>query len=129
MRLTTKNECGYLRATGSGTFVLPKAELQFLELIDSVSDHRADRVLFDGRAISGNVDALERYFYGDFAAYATERMAKEEVLKPPKFAYVLQHPTLDSKRLGEKVARSRGLIVRAFDNEIHALAWLMSDER
>jgi hypothetical protein len=129
MDLKTSNEAGYLRAVGRGEFVLREAEKQFMDLLDRVVQTGAERVLFDGREVTGEPDAIERYFYGDFVAQATTRLPRSAVPKPPKFAYVLQEPVLDANRLGETVARNRGMAMRAFDNEQQAIAWLMSDER
>ena len=129
MELTTNITPSYLHAVASGEFVLRTAEKQFMDLLDSVVDAGADRVLLDGRQVTGNPDVLDRYIYGEFVAQAAARLPKSEVPIPPKFAYVLSHPVLDPDRLGETVARNRGMSLRAFDNREEALEWLMSEER
>ena len=129
MELTTKSTPDYLQAVASGEFVLRNAEKQFMDLLDRVVDTRADRVLLDGRGVTGDLDVLDRYIYGEFVAQAATRLPKNEVPIPPKFAYVLTHPVLDPDRLGETVARNRGMSLRAFDNKDEALEWLMSEER
>jgi hypothetical protein len=43
----------------------------------------------------------------------------------PRFAYVLEKPVLDPERLGETVARNRGMDVKAFDNIEEADRWLL----
>ncbi|HEY0304186.1 MAG TPA: hypothetical protein VGC44_04395 [Longimicrobiales bacterium] len=129
MELTTNNTPSYLHAVASGEFVLRNAEEQFMDLLDSVVDTGADRVLLDGRQVTGNLDVLDRYVYGEFVALAAARLPKNVVPTPPKFAYVLTHPVLDPDRLGETVARNRGMSLRAFDNKDEALEWLVSEDR
>jgi hypothetical protein len=129
MELETRREPAYLRAIASGAFEIRAAKRQFLDLLDSMIQNAAERVLFDGRFVTGNVEVLERYLYGEFAAQLSARLPRTAVARPPKFAYVLQHPVLDPDRLGETVARNRGMAVRAFDNQADALGWLLSGER
>ncbi len=129
MMLETEREPTYLRAIAKGEFDYRQAERQFMDLLDSMIQHAAARVLFDGRQVTGDVDLLERYFYGDFVSRVSTLLPAHAVPQAPKFAYVLEHPVLDPNRFGETVARNRGMSVRAFDNIDDALEWLMSSER
>jgi hypothetical protein len=128
MNLVTRREASYLRATAWGEFDIGDAERQFIDVVNSMIEHGTDRVLFDGELVTGDIDLMERYIYGDFAAMASAQLP-DNVVPRPKFAYVLQDPVLDPFRVGERVARSLGMSVRAFDNKEEALAWLMSGER
>ena len=129
MELRTTREPAYLRAIASGEFQIRPAQRQFMDLLDSMIQNAADRVLFDGRLVTGDVTVLERYLYGSFAAQVSSRLPARAFAEVPKFAYVLEHPVLDPNRLGETVARNRGMSLRAFDNYEEALAWLLSAER
>jgi hypothetical protein len=129
MDLTTAKESGYLRAIGRGEFVLPNAQKQFMDLLDVVIASGAERVLLDVRPVTGTPDIIERYLYGDFIAMASALAPKAGLRHAPKFAYVLHAPLLDPGRLGETVARNRGMSVRAFEDEQEALTWLLSHER
>jgi hypothetical protein len=129
MELRTFREPTYLRAVASGEFQIRPAQRQFMDLLDSMIQNGADRVLFDGRLVTGDLTTLERYLYGSFAAQLSSRLPARVFPQPPKFAYVLEHPVLDANRLGETVARNRGMSLRAFDNYDEAMAWLLSGER
>ena len=129
MLLTTSVEPGYLRATARGRFVLTAANHMFLNLLDAVAQERAERVLLDGRQVTGVPRALERYLYGAFIAAAAARLNPAVTSHPPKFAYVLTEPILHHGRLGETTARNRGMSIKAFDNMDEAVNWLFGPER
>ena len=125
MVLTTSNERGYLRATANGTFALSAANRLFLTLLEAVAQAHAERVLLDGRGVTGVPRAMERYLYGAFVAAATARLPEGDG-HAPKFAYVLTYPVMHPGKLGENTARRRGMNVKTFDNEDDALKWLFS---
>ncbi len=73
----------------------------------------------------GDPALVERFYYGEFAAQAVERLRERASCdKNPQFAYVLHEPVLDPLRFGETVAANRGMFVKAFDNLDEAVAWL-----
>lgn len=123
MRLSTSLDGGIFRAVAAGSFALDEAKEQFIQLLGAVADHRAAAVLFDGRELTGEPQAIERFLYGEFAAAA---YARHKVIqgRSTRFAYVLREPVLDPRRFGESVAVSQGMEVRAFDDIATALAWL-----
>ena len=82
-----------------------------------------EKVLIDGRSVTGDVRPIERFYYGDFCAKMAMKFVKEEKLAP-KFAYVLKLPILDPGRFGENVAVNRGMIVKMFDDPEAAMLWL-----
>jgi hypothetical protein len=127
MDLTTRLEPGFLRATLTGKFVLTEARGRFLTLLDEMVRARTRRILIDGREVSGNPRAIERYLYGAFTAAAAQKLPNIGQY-PPRFAYVLLPPVLDPGRLGETTARNRGIDVRAFDNVDDAVGWLLSSQ-
>jgi hypothetical protein len=129
MLLTTSVEPGYLRATARGRFALTAANHLFLNLLDAVAQEHSERVLLDGREVTGVPRALERYLHGAFIAAAAARLSASVTPHPPKFAYVLSEPVLHHGRLGETTARNRGMSIRAFDNVDEAVAWLFAAER
>ena len=121
MVLKTSVKSGYLYAQAKGRFALRTADDVFLTLVDEMVQNHADRVLFDGRNVTGVPRMIERYLHGGFVAAASKRLPKDS---EPKFAYVLNYPQLHPGRLGEKTARKRGMNVRAFDNMDDAMVWL-----
>ena len=109
----------------AGEFSLDEATRIFGSVIDLVEANNTQNVLFDGREIIGDPTAVERYYY---AAFASDSVMLLELhgwlLAPPRFAYVLKEPTLDPLRLGQTIAKKRGLNVKAFENVKDAMRWL-----
>jgi hypothetical protein len=123
--IEVRAEPGVLYVAGSGQFALADARRKFLRILDAVDENNATKVLFDGRAVKGNPETIERFWYGEFAAEAVTRyMIEGAVRRAPQFAYVLHEPVLDPKRFGEIVAVNRGMWVKAFDNLEDAREWL-----
>ena len=112
----------------AGEFSLDDATRIFGSVIDLVEANDARNVLFDGRGIVGEPTAIERYFY---AAFASDSVMLLELhgwlLAPPRFAYVLKEPTLDPLRLGQIIAKKRGMNVKAFEKVEDAMRWLRID--
>jgi len=108
----------------SGDFSLSEAERTFSEILQGLEQHELSRVLVDGRQILGNLEPLERFYYGKYVAEAVAKAVNRRKIEVPSFAYVLKAPVLDSNRLGETVAINRGMRVRAFDNLKEGLWWL-----
>jgi hypothetical protein len=124
MKLEICPESGFLRVGATGKFSLKEAKRSFLEMLDAVARYKVKKVLFDGRRITGNPDAMERFFYGEFAAQSVREYSDRGVSPNTQFAYVLEYPVLDSGRFGETVAVNRGMYVKAFDNLKEALRWI-----
>jgi len=107
-----------------GTFSLDEAKRTFREMLEAVALHRTTRVLVDGRTLQGQPEAMERFYYGEFAARTVREFSGQGVSPATRFAYMLKEPVLDPKRLGENVAVNRGMVVKMFDNHKDALEWL-----
>ena len=116
-------ESGLLRIDASGEFLLEDAKHAFLELLGAVVQDKADKVLLDGRNVTGRPGDMERFYYGEFVAGETQRILVEHKIVP-RFAYVLHEPLRDKTRLGETVAVNRGMIVKVFGNPEDAIEWL-----
>lgn len=124
MDLRISFEDGLLRATMTGEFSLDEAKRTYLEVLDAVTRHQADRVLMDGLELTGEPRVIERFYYGEFAAESLLRLYGCGVTCMPRFAYLLKVPVLDESRFGETVARNRGMLVRTFDTLESAMEWL-----
>src|SRR5690348_3964753 len=112
MAIQTRVAADVLEVEVRGEFSLDEAKRTFVEILDSTARHGAAKVLIDGRALKGQPEVMERFFYGEFAAMETARAASERRMsRVPRFAYVLDEPVLDPKRFGENVAANRGMIV------------------
>lgn len=93
-------------------------------MLEAVARHKADKVLFDGRRLTGKPGDMDRFLYGKFAAQSVKSFADRGVSPGTLFAYVLEEPVLDARRFGETVATNRGMYVKAFDNLEDAFGWL-----
>ena len=130
MILRICNEPGLLRVIATGEFSLSEAQRTFLEILDAVAQHKSEKVLFDGRDITGDPDTIQRFLYGEFVASEVMRLLEERgIPRAPQFAYVLHEPVLDPLRFGETVAANRGMWVKAFDNLEDGLGWLGSEKK
>ena len=116
-------EWGVLNVYGTGEFSLKEAKRAFVEMREAVAQYKAQKVLFDGRKLTGKPGDLERFLYGEFAAKETRRLVKEHRLAP-RFAYVINAPLRDPRRFGENVAVNRGMNVKVFENPEEAYEWL-----
>ena len=113
-----------LRVTVAGPFTLTEAQATFLETLDAVVKYQTRKVLIDGRAVTGEPQTIERFFYGKFVASAVAEVDRHTLGYAPQFAYVLTEPVLDAHRFGETVATNRGMHIKAFDNPGAAERWL-----
>ena len=111
---------GYLHVEATGTFSLREAKKNFVEMMEAVARHKSGKVLFDARRVEGSPQFLERFEYGKFAAETVATFEPRGVC----FAYVLEKPLRDPERLGETVARNRGMNITVFEQLDDALAWL-----
>jgi hypothetical protein len=116
-------DSGLLYVLASGEFSLESAKLTFMAMLDAVAQHQAQRVLFDGRTITGRLEGLERFLYGEFAANQTAELVRTHHFTP-QFAYLLHVPIRDPNRLGEIVATNRGMKVKTFETLEEARVWL-----
>jgi hypothetical protein len=87
--------------------------------------HKAEKILFDARNMKGKPKDMERFYYGEFVARETVRIAGEHRIAP-RFAYVIHEPLRDPTRLGETVAVNRGMNVKTFKTPEDAIEWLTS---
>ena len=117
-------ENSQLRIALEGEFSLAEAQAQFVDILDGVVKHQARTVLVDGRTLTGVPDSVQRYLYGEFVAKAVGAVSGRGLVKTPRFAYVLQDPVRDPGRLGQMVAKNRGMNVQTFDNMSDAEHWL-----
>lgn len=114
---------GLLSVVVTGEFSFTEAKNSFLDIVDAVAQNRSEKVLFDGRQITGNPEVIERFIYGQFTAETCRNVLYRMELYP-NFAYVLEKPVLDPGRFGEMVAANRGMLVKAFESLEEALGWL-----
>jgi hypothetical protein len=124
LKLEVNVEPKFLWAKLSGDFSLEEAKNSFLALMDAVAENRCHDILVDGREVTGDIRLLERFLYGDFVAKTVRIYVKRGLSFNPRFAYVLEPSMLDPQKIGETVARNRGMTVKACDRLQDALDYL-----
>jgi hypothetical protein len=70
---------GFLRVSSMGRFSLAEAKRTFIEMLEAVARNKVGKVLFDGRGLVGNPKAMERFYYGEFAAKSVAEFADRGV--------------------------------------------------
>lgn len=123
LKVSILPEKGVLRAVARGEFSLRDAENCYLQILNAALEVSSDKILVDGREVTGEPEVMERFLYGEFAADKCQSLLYRRG-RFPMFAFVLKEPVLDPRRLGETVARNRGMVVKAFDNLEDAEDWL-----
>ena len=73
MILEISAESGFLHVTATGEFSLVEAKRTFIEVLEAVARNKVGTVLFDGRALTGNPEMMERFYYGEFAAREVQK--------------------------------------------------------
>ena len=76
-------ESGLLRVDASGEFSLEDAKQAFLELLGAVVQHKAEKILLDGRNVTGKARDIERFYYGEFAPNFIQGPLQRSRLFPP----------------------------------------------
>jgi hypothetical protein len=124
MQLAIRPDADLLRVVATGKFSLKEAKRTFVEMMEEVAANHCSKVLHDGSQLVGNVEAMERFYYGEFAAQSVANYESRGVSRATKFAYVLHEPVLDPRRFGETVAINRGMFVKCFEKLQDACEWL-----
>jgi hypothetical protein len=117
-------ESALLNVVASGRFSLAEAKRTFLQMVEASASNNCKKVLFDGRSLIGQLERMERFYYGEFAAETLMNSIVEGRSPARHFAYVLKEPILDPGRFGENVAVNRGMNARTFKTQKDALHWL-----
>jgi hypothetical protein len=124
MEIEITVESEFLRVRATGIASLEAATQTFLAVLAAVIEHRARKVLFDGRGLTGEFTAMERFHYVSFMADKLRHSREPLLTRATRFAYVLKPAALTPQRVGETVAQTRGVDLKAFDNLEEALRWL-----
>ena len=124
MQIDIEVHDGVLCAEVSGKFLLSEAKRTFLEILELVAERHIDKVLLDGRLLTGEPEMMERFYYGAFAARNFRDSIQRGTPAWTRFAYILIVPVWDRNRFGETVARNRGMCVSTFGNREDAFVWL-----
>jgi hypothetical protein len=93
------------------------------DVVDTVKKTGIYKLLFDCRELSGKISTIDRFLFAMFLV--KENMKFFTTQAPPlKIVFVVDQSMRDAERLGEKVARNRGLRGLVTGNIQEALKWL-----
>ncbi len=105
----------YLLITNTGEFSLP-ALFEFIERVKREADAAGrSRVLVDSRAITGDLNDVDRFMGGQKSAEVFGSKIKLALMMPAK----------KITKMAELAAVNRGAKVLVTDSETEALAWLL----
>jgi hypothetical protein len=124
MLLQIHPESGLLNVVATGDFSLPEGKRTFVQLLEAMVHHKSNKVIFDGRRLTGEPELMERFYYSSFAADMVMQYHGRGVSIGTPFAFVLTEPVLDPNRFGETVALNRCMNVKAFHTPEQAFQWL-----
>lgn len=116
MQIKFKARKGLLLAEISGEWMLNQACNLLDETIDCAIECNAEKVLLEGRALTGHISTFNRYEYTDYFVELVLKAQKNSRLDNIRFGVVALEPILDPLRFGETVARNRGVDIKVSDS-------------
>jgi hypothetical protein len=113
MDITVSNQISYILVTAGGTLSLDVAGWQQIdaarvEIIRIIHAARIYKILFDCRGLSGQLSTTNRFLLAMVFVKENIRFVAEH-LPSLKIALVADPSMRDPQKIGEKVARNRGL--------------------
>ncbi len=74
MILEIRSATQFVQVEAKGQFSLNEAKRTYPEMLEAIAQNKARKVLFDGRALTGEPRFIERFYYGKFAADAVVKL-------------------------------------------------------
>jgi len=114
-------ERSYLRVIVTGDYDFGDARRLYREAFQAAARHERKKILLDLRGVEGAPTTVDRFEIGELHA-----SLKAELFGSMDFqiATVGNIPLIDPRRMGELVARNRGINAKVVTNLQEALAWL-----
>lgn len=113
----------YLNVTVSGFYSLAEVKKIYTELLEILVDKNLSKLFVNVCQVQGKITMLERYYFGEFAAWEAIRFTGLGLNKISIAFYGIV-PIIDPDRFGEIVARNRGLNVKVTTDINEALQFL-----
>ena len=113
----------YLSVTLSGHFSLSDVKIMYTDALESLLDNKFSKLFFNAYKVKGKVTTIDRYYFGEFAAFESLEYMRKGLLKIAVSVYG-REPIIDPERFGEIVARNRGLNLKVTTNKNEALQFL-----
>lgn len=107
---------GYLHAEVWGPFDLAQVKQSFPQLLEACRSHGLAKVLIDARKLTGEIDTMSRFEFGQFIAGA--------MTTPIEIVMLAAKEHLWPDRFVENVAQNRGVLYRVTADPKEALEWI-----
>jgi hypothetical protein len=117
MQMQTEVQGGLLLVTLTGNVDLGSSVRLLTRVVDIASEKRAQKILFDGLALTGTLSSIERYELGTKVSAHIIHIGSN-----PKIAFVGLLPTVDG--FAVLVAQNRDVTVELFRSIREGLEWL-----
>lgn len=123
LKYSLKVKDSYLSVSVSGHFSLSEAKIMYADALTILFEKNLSIILFDAAKVKGKVTTLERYYFGEFAAFESLKYLRKG-LKRITVSICGEEPIIDPKRFGEIVARNRGLNLKVTTDKNESLQFL-----
>jgi len=123
LKYSLKVKDNYLSVAVSGHFSLSEAKLMYTAALESLLTNELTKLFIDAFKVKGKVTTIERYYFGEFAAYESLKYMKSGLKRIAVTIYG-EEPIIDPHRFGEIVARNRGLNLKVTTDKNESLKFL-----
>ena len=113
----------YLSVTVSGHFSLSEAKIMYTAALEYLLENNLSKLFFDAFRVKGVVTTMDRYYFGEFAAFESLKYIGKG-LKKITVSICGEEPIIDPRRFGEIVARNRGLNLKVTTDKNESLQFL-----
>lgn len=115
-------EKDYLCLYCTGHSTVEEVKKVFVKVVDVALEHKKSRVLVDANKVTGTFSIFERYEVSELLA---REVIQRAIGKKLKIAICGQEPLIDPQRLGETVAKNRGVNLKVTTDLNEAKRWLL----
>ena len=123
LKYSSKVKNNFLSVTVSGHFSLSEAKIMYADALEYLLKNNISKLFFDAFRVKGVVTTMDRYYFGEFAAFESLKYIGKG-LKKITVSICGEEPIIDPRRFGEIVARNRGLNLKVTTDKNESLQFL-----
>ena len=123
LKYSSKVKNNFLSVTVSGHFSLSEAKIMYTAALEYLLENNLSKLFFDAFRVKGVVTTMDRYYFGEFAAFESLKYIGKG-LKKITVSICGEEPIIDPRRFGEIVARNRGLNLKVTTGKNESLQFL-----
>jgi hypothetical protein len=123
LKYSFKVKNNFLSVTVSGHFSLSEAKIMYADALECLLKKNVSKLFFDAFRVKGVVTTMDRYYFGEFAAFESLKYIGKG-LKKISVSICGEEPIIDPRRFGEIVARNRGLNLKVTTDKNESLQFL-----